>query len=144
MSISQHACLHVATEHLNAITVTATTQKELAIGRDVELARVGARWLIAYAGEHACPTVNGENGYSISLQAVARIKELAIGTQVDVCSTTCPYTVGNNLLKSFQLSFMVFEYACFPSLLNTKCLGPESALTCAATPLPTTPFSVRR
>ena len=45
--IGQQPRLHVTPEHLNLVAVSATTQQILPIGRDVELAGMSSRRLIA-------------------------------------------------------------------------------------------------
>ena len=93
MGICQESCLVVSNENLNLVAVTATAQQELAVGRDVELARVGRRGLVANASEQSGLTVDREDGDAFGFQTIAGIKKAAIGTQVDIRAASCLDTV---------------------------------------------------
>ena len=90
VGVCQEPCLGVTTEDLNLVAVATAAPQELAVGRDVELAGMGARGLVADASEKPRLAIDGKDGDAVSLQTIARIKEFAVGTQMDIRTTSCP------------------------------------------------------
>ena len=109
MGVGQHSCLAVTTEHLDFVAIAATAEQELSIGCDIELSGMGIRRLIADAGEQSCLVVNGENSDAFGFQSIAGIEEPAIGTQVDIGTTTGTHTIRCNLLKRFKMTLAIIE-----------------------------------
>ena len=110
VGVGQHTSLHVAAEHLNLIAVAATAEQILAVGRDVELSWMSRRGLIADVCQPTRPAVNSKDSNVLGLQAVARIEEPPVGTQMYVGTTTCPHAVRDDLLQLFQLSVAIAEH----------------------------------
>ena len=81
----------VDAENLDDVAVAAGAEQETSIGRDVEIARVDARRLVAYLGQPARFFFNGEDGYSVIDQSVRGVEEMAVGRQMDVCRAVPAY-----------------------------------------------------
>lgn len=80
VGVGQESCGHVTAEDLDFVAVAAAAQQITAVGRDVELAGMGCRGLVADAGEQPGPAVDGKDGDALIPQAIARIEEFAVGT----------------------------------------------------------------
>ena len=80
MGVGKHSCLVVTTEHLDFVTVAATAEQELSIGRDIKLTWMSTRRLVADTSKQSSLIVNGENSDALGLQSIAGIEETTIGT----------------------------------------------------------------
>ena len=80
MGVGEESCVSVTSEHLDLVTIAATTQEETPVRRDVEHARVGCCGLVAHAREQSGLAIDGKNGDAISFQTIAGIKKFTVGT----------------------------------------------------------------
>ena len=71
MGVGEQSRPVVTTEYLNPVAVAATAQQETAVGRDIEMAGMRSRWLVADSGEQPNLAVNGKDGYALGFQAIA-------------------------------------------------------------------------
>ena len=69
--VGKQSRLFIAAEDLNLVAVAAAAEQETAVGRDVELARVGCSGLIADVCEQSRLLVDGKDGNAFGLQPVA-------------------------------------------------------------------------
>ena len=65
--IGQQACRAVDAENLNGIVVSACAEQESSVGRDIEVAWMDARRLVAYFRQHTGGLISSENGDAVVL-----------------------------------------------------------------------------
>ena len=114
MDVGEQTRFFVASENLNFVVVAAGAKQVATIRRDVEMARMATRRLIAHFGEFSRACIDGENGDSVGLEAIARIEEFPVGTQVNVSAATRPNAVGNDGLNLLEPTVAITEHADFP------------------------------
>ena len=73
MSVSEKSSYIITLEYLNLVAVAATAQQETAVGRDVEMAGMRRRWLVADEGEKPGLAVDSKDGDALGFQAIARV-----------------------------------------------------------------------
>ena len=138
MGVFQESGNFVSFIYLNDITVTAGGKQVFAIGRNVEVTGMDAGWLIPHLCQSPVFGVHGKDGDAVLFQPVAGIEVFPVRTEVDVCASAGGYGVGCNGLYLFQAAVIVAEgndfagqlgdeIANFPSGLNVRWRGPESA-----------------
>ena len=101
MGVGEEACVAVSLEDLDLVAIAAAAQQETAVGRDVEHAGMGCCGLIADAREQSCLAVNGKDGDAIGFQTMAGIQKSAVGTEMYICSASCPHAIRDNFLERF-------------------------------------------
>ena len=113
MDVGEQTRFFVASENLNFVVVAAGAKQVAAIRCDVEMARMATRRLIAHFREFSRAYIDGENGDSVGLEAIARIEEFPVGTQVNVAAATPLNAVGNDGLNLFEPTVAITEHADF-------------------------------
>ena len=90
----QGAGIGVAQVNLDSVAVATGHEQVAAVGREIEVTRMAARELIACGGEQSVAGVDGEEGYSLVLQAVGSVEESSVGTELYVGTPAGVYRVG--------------------------------------------------
>ena len=85
--VCQQARLRITTEHLDRVAVTASHQNKQPIRRDSEVTRMDSRVLISNISQKAGGRILAEYRQPVAFQAVARIKELPVWREMDVCAS---------------------------------------------------------
>ena len=99
MGVGEESCVSVTSEHLDLVTIAATTQEETPIARDVEVTGMGCCGLVADAREHSGLAINGKNGDAISFQTIAGIKKFTIETKMYICPTSRSHAIRDDFLQ---------------------------------------------
>ena len=73
VGVRQESCSVVTAEDLDLAAVATAAQQETPVGRDIEVARMDSRGLVADSGEHSGLLVDSKDGDTVIFQPIARI-----------------------------------------------------------------------